>query len=116
MILRLYAMWNQSKMILYILLFICVSLAIISFVGEGIYNNPNTYLSGMSPAKLKTKLEFDIWLLSYHLCLQTQLSKSLMLAFAIFQLAVPHHSYCGALQLSELFLVLCFYCFLSSQP
>jgi len=45
MILRLYAMWNQSKMILSILLFICVSLAIISFVGEGIYNNPNTYLS-----------------------------------------------------------------------
>jgi hypothetical protein len=50
MILRVYAMWNQSKMILYILSFINLSQVIISFVGEGIYNNPNTYLSGMSPA------------------------------------------------------------------
>jgi hypothetical protein len=70
MILRVYTMWNQSKMILYILLFIYVPQAIISFVGEGIYNNPNTYLSGMSPAKLKTKLDSHMCpLISYQLCL-----------------------------------------------
>jgi len=45
MILRVYAMWNQSKRILYILLFIYVSQVIVSFVRKGIYDNPNTYLS-----------------------------------------------------------------------
>jgi hypothetical protein len=48
MILRVYAMWNQSKMILFILLFIYVPQVIVSFVVVGIYYNPNTHLSGMS--------------------------------------------------------------------
>ena len=55
MILRLYAMWNQSKRILYILLFIYVPQVIVSFVYNGFYTN--TYLLGMSQAKLQAKLE-----------------------------------------------------------
>ncbi|KAI9571040.1 hypothetical protein HD554DRAFT_2327130 [Boletus coccyginus] len=45
MILRVYAMWNQSKWILWVLLFIYVPTVIFSFVFVGIYNDPNTYLS-----------------------------------------------------------------------
>jgi len=45
MILRVYAMWNQSKRILYILLVIYVPQVIFSFVLVGINGNPNTYLS-----------------------------------------------------------------------
>ena len=41
-------MWNQSKRILYILLPTYLSQMIVSFVLVGIYDNPNTYLSGMS--------------------------------------------------------------------
>ena len=52
MILRVYAMWNRSTRILYILMFICVPQMIGSFVFQGIYNNPNIYLSGMSQANL----------------------------------------------------------------
>ena len=48
MILCVYAMWNQSKRILYILLFTYVPQVIVSFVFTGVYDNPNTYLSGMS--------------------------------------------------------------------
>ena len=47
MILRVYAMWNQSKGILYILLFVYVPQIIISLVFQGIYLNPDTNLSGM---------------------------------------------------------------------
>jgi hypothetical protein len=56
MILRVYAMWNRSKRILYILLFFYVAQIIVSFVGEGININPNTYLSGMSQAKLESHM------------------------------------------------------------
>ncbi|KAF8452865.1 hypothetical protein L210DRAFT_3639310 [Boletus edulis BED1] len=45
LILRVYAMWNRSRTILSILLFIYVPQNIISVVLGGIYNNPNTYLS-----------------------------------------------------------------------
>ena len=48
MILRVYAMWNQSKRILCILLFIYVPQIIVSFVFAAIYEDPNTHLSGMS--------------------------------------------------------------------
>jgi hypothetical protein len=71
MILRVYAMWNLSKRILYILIFIYVPQIIGSFVFQGIYNNPNLYLSGMSQTKLQTKLESHVWpLVSYssHSC------------------------------------------------
>jgi hypothetical protein len=57
MILRVYAMWNQSKKILYTLLFMFVLQVIVSIVFHGIYNNPNTYLSGMSQTKLQANLE-----------------------------------------------------------
>jgi len=43
MILRVYAMWNQSTRILYILLFIYVPQVIVSFIYEGFYSNRNTY-------------------------------------------------------------------------
>ncbi|KAN0082464.1 hypothetical protein V8E55_008259 [Tylopilus felleus] len=43
MILRVYAMWNQSKKILYFLLFIYVPHVITSFVLTGIFDDPNTY-------------------------------------------------------------------------
>jgi hypothetical protein len=56
MILRVYAMWNQSKRILYILLSIYVPQVILALVSGGIYSNPNTYLSGISPAKLKSHM------------------------------------------------------------
>ncbi|KAF8438412.1 hypothetical protein L210DRAFT_3543810 [Boletus edulis BED1] len=48
MILRVYAMWSRSKKILYILLFIYVPQAILSFIFTGIYDNPTTYLSVVS--------------------------------------------------------------------
>ena len=51
MILRVYAMWNQSKRIIYILLSIYVPQVVGTFVYLGIYYNPNTYLSSMSQAK-----------------------------------------------------------------
>ncbi|KAF8419129.1 hypothetical protein L210DRAFT_3766728 [Boletus edulis BED1] len=45
MILRVYAMWNRSRTILSILLLIYVPQNILTVVLNGIYNNPNTYLS-----------------------------------------------------------------------
>ena len=79
-------MWNQSKRILYILLFIYVLQVILSFVDRGIYVN-NTHLSGMSQAKLQAKLEPQMWpFVSY----QSLLSKLLVLLFAIFHLTIPH--------------------------
>ena len=63
MILRVYAMWNQSKRIFYFLLFIYVPQVIISFVFQGVYVNPNTYFSGMSQAGLQVKLRSHILLL-----------------------------------------------------
>ncbi|KAI9574382.1 hypothetical protein HD554DRAFT_2165880 [Boletus coccyginus] len=45
MILRVYAMWNRSRIILYILLFFYVPQVVVSAVWEGIYNNPNGPLS-----------------------------------------------------------------------
>ena len=50
MILRVYAMWNQSKWVLYVLLFIFVPQVVVSFVFVGIYNNPSSTFSGMSRA------------------------------------------------------------------
>ncbi|KAF8125321.1 hypothetical protein EV363DRAFT_638327 [Boletus edulis] len=45
MVMRVYAMWNQSKWILSFLLLICVPQTIASFILAGIYYNPNTYFS-----------------------------------------------------------------------
>ena len=56
MVLRVYAMWNKSKRILYILLSIYVPQVVVSFAVQVIYSNP-TYLSGMSQAKLQAELE-----------------------------------------------------------
>ena len=53
MILRVYAMWDQSKIILGILLLFYVPQVIVSAVWEGLYNNPNKTISGMFLAKLE---------------------------------------------------------------
>jgi hypothetical protein len=45
MILRVYAMWNQSKRVFYILLFMYVAQVILSFVARDIYSPNTTYLS-----------------------------------------------------------------------
>jgi hypothetical protein len=55
MILRVYAMWNKSKRILYILLFIYVPQGIVSLCYLGIYHIPNISLSGMSQLNCKPK-------------------------------------------------------------
>ena len=47
LILRVYAIWDLSKRILYTLLFLYVPFVIVSLVLTGIYNNPHTYLSGV---------------------------------------------------------------------
>ena len=48
MILRVYAMWNRSKWILYILLFAYVPQVIISFIFTGAFETPHTLISGVS--------------------------------------------------------------------
>ncbi|KAF8126711.1 hypothetical protein EV363DRAFT_560283 [Boletus edulis] len=45
MILRVYAMWNRSRTILYILLFIYVLQTIVVVILNGIYDNPNAHVS-----------------------------------------------------------------------
>lgn len=48
MIMRVYAMWDRSKGILLVLLFIYVPQVVCTLVYIGLWYNPNTYLSGMS--------------------------------------------------------------------
>ena len=45
MLLRVYAMWNQSKQILYTLLFIYVPQVLVLFILTGRYDNSNTGMS-----------------------------------------------------------------------
>ena len=87
MILWVYAMWNQSKRILYILLFIYVPHVIVPLVVAGIYSGYNIYLSGMSQVKMAATFASQIWPHgSYQFFLQSQLCRLLlMLLFAIFQ-------------------------------
>ncbi|KAF8452911.1 hypothetical protein L210DRAFT_3499738 [Boletus edulis BED1] len=47
MILRVYSMWNRSRTILSILLFLYVTQTIITVVLDGIYDTPNTYVSAI---------------------------------------------------------------------
>ena len=48
MILRVYAMWNRSKRVLYGLLFIFVPQVIVSLTFTAIYGSNNIYYLGMS--------------------------------------------------------------------
>src|SRR6266568_4220944 len=66
MILRVYAIWSQSKIILGILFFIYVPLVVVSFVWNGIYDNPNKTFSGMFPAKSEVPMRYLLskWLSS----------------------------------------------------
>ncbi|KAF8126709.1 hypothetical protein EV363DRAFT_1523971 [Boletus edulis] len=61
MILRVYTMWNRSRTILSVLLFIYVPQTISSVILDGIYNNPNTYLS----VTLAQFLDFSFCTASY---------------------------------------------------
>ena len=63
MVLRVYAMWNQSKRILFVLLFIYVPQVIVSFLLVGIYYNSNTHLSGMSWPKFMSCCNLTLHLL-----------------------------------------------------
>ena len=56
MILRVYAMWNRSKRILFFLLFIFVPHITISYTFTGIYTNPNTHYTGTSSAGLQSNI------------------------------------------------------------
>ena len=69
MILRVYAMWNRSKKILYLLLFIYVPQVIISVVFAGVYNT-TAYLSSMSrtPCVAAISLKFPASLLPSYNC------------------------------------------------
>lgn len=58
MILRVYAMWDQSKIILGILLLFYVPQIIVSVFWEVMYNNPNGTLSGMFWAKLAVPTQY----------------------------------------------------------
>ena len=53
MILRVYAMWNQSKQILYALLVIYVPQIMVALILTAIYDNPNKYLQGMYSPKMQ---------------------------------------------------------------
>ena len=83
MILRVYAMWNQSKRILYILLITYVPQVMISFIFTGIFDNPNKYLFSMSQAELHASLQshwdalssrhsYSNWQTLFLLCLTQQ--------------------------------------------
>ena len=52
MILRVYTMWNRSRTILYVLLFVYVVQIIVSVVLPAIYNSSTTYFTGTSQRKL----------------------------------------------------------------
>lgn len=58
MVLRVYAMWNRSRIILGILFFIYVPTVVVSFVWNGIYDNPNETFSGMFRAKLEIPVRY----------------------------------------------------------
>lgn len=47
MILHVYAMWNRSKIILGVLLFIYVPQVLVNVIWELVYANPSTTLSGI---------------------------------------------------------------------
>lgn len=54
MILRVYAMWGRSKIILGFYLFIYVPDTIAAFVFASVFDNPNTYMSSMFETLLVT--------------------------------------------------------------
>lgn len=63
MILRVYAMWNRCKTILFTLLFIHALQIITTVIFIGLHNDPDTYFSGMSELKY-----FWTRLTSFYLC------------------------------------------------
>ena len=82
MIVRVYAMWNRSKRILWLLLFIYVPQLIVTLVLEGVYIT-GKYFSGMSRTNFTCHSN-----LTHHLLLpfpQSQLSK-----LWIYLFAMPH--------------------------
>jgi hypothetical protein len=56
MVLRVYAMWYQSKIIISVLLCIYVPCLIIAFTLAGIYETPGAYYSGVSQDELEVSM------------------------------------------------------------
>ena len=69
MILRVYAMWNRSKQILYTLLVIYVPQIMVAFILTAIYDNPNKYFEGMYSAKIQ--LNSDLMQVAIHCTLSS---------------------------------------------
>ena len=57
MLLRVYTMWNRSRTILYVLLFVYALQVIDSVVLPAIYNSSNTYFTRTSQLKLKVSMQ-----------------------------------------------------------
>jgi hypothetical protein len=82
MILRVYAMWNKSKRILYILLFIYVPQGIVSLCLSRYL--PHSQYLPLRYVSVKLQAKIYMWsFVSYHLFLQSELSKLLISLLAI---------------------------------
>lgn len=116
MILRVYAMWSRSKRILWVLLFAYAPQVIISFGFTGIYENPNTYISGTSRAELIHHYNLtQPALISCPPFLQSQQLNSLISQFATPHSTKSYPSSCMPKSL-DFSSVLHFWFSLSSQP
>ncbi|KIJ06570.1 hypothetical protein PAXINDRAFT_20243 [Paxillus involutus ATCC 200175] len=56
MILRIYAMYNRSRITLAVLLAIYIPTMVVFVVATGLFNNPNTYLSVTNPDVANVKI------------------------------------------------------------
>ena len=91
MILRVYAMWNRSKRVLYGLLFIFVPQVIVSLTFAGIYGSNSVYYSGMSWAGL----HIPLLMVLFQSLLQSRLFKSSTSLFALSTFLLTRvHWYC----------------------
>lgn len=98
----------------FILLSIYVPQVIVSFIFTGVYDNPNTDVSGMSRAELHASGN----LMLCHSPLQSQLFKSSISLFAIFHSTIPQWCYqlTCVMQFCNSFSVLCYWFLLSFKP
>ena len=102
MILRVYAMWNRSRTILCVLLFIYMVQTIFSVVVVGIYINPDTSLSGMSQASLIVLMQSKVYcpifpaLFSSHDFRSSRFLGRLVLQFLLERPTEPHDVFCNS--------------------
>ena len=111
--LRVYAMWNRSKRILYLLLFIYVPQVIALVIYAGVFDT-STYLSSMSRINFMCHSSLtQVTLISFHLSHQLQLFKCWIFLFAMPQRATQYSLLGGIRVCHNLFSVLCFWFLLS---